>query len=212
MPQSLVYLLLFVALILPIPGVILLRIFTPRLGERGLVFGATTLFSLAIVGTLALVRADVAVLRVGDLSLLLPGTNYGDTLVLPAEIVIEGNPADSLPTDTLPPIPTLTPRPSATAAPEPTPFLTVTPSITPTLEATPEPTPEPTLEPTPEPTAAPTAAPPADAAQRYVVQPGDTFRAIAERFGVSVADLLAANDLTPAEADALRIGQELLIP
>ena len=33
-----------------------------------------------------------------------------------------------------------------------------------------------------------------------------------ERFGVSVADLLEANDLTPEEADSLRVGQELIIP
>jgi LysM repeat protein len=44
------------------------------------------------------------------------------------------------------------------------------------------------------------------------VQAGDTFRAIAERFNVSVAELLEANDLTPAQADSLRVGQELIIP
>ncbi|HEU5087482.1 MAG TPA: LysM peptidoglycan-binding domain-containing protein, partial [Roseiflexaceae bacterium] len=54
---------------------------------------------------------------------------------------------------------------------------------------------------------------PAPAAERrYTVQPGDTLRSIAEQFNVSVAALLEANDLTPAQADNLRPGQELIIP
>ena len=92
---------------------------------------------------------------------------------------------------------------------------------TPTSEPTPEPTPEPTATPTPEPTLAPTPEPtatpepptPAPAGPRtYTVQPGDTLRSIAESFGVSVAALLDANDLSAEEADNLRIGQELVIP
>ncbi|NWG18821.1 MAG: LysM peptidoglycan-binding domain-containing protein, partial [Chloroflexi bacterium] len=78
---------------------------------------------------------------------------------------------------------------------------------------TPEPTPLPTAtpEPTPLPTATPAAAP-QGAQRRYVVQPGDTLRLIAERNGVSVEALLRANNLTPAAADTLRVGQELIIP
>jgi LysM repeat protein len=45
-----------------------------------------------------------------------------------------------------------------------------------------------------------------------VVQPGDTLRTIAERNGVTVEALLRANNLTPAAADNLRVGQELIIP
>lgn len=44
----------------------------------------------------------------------------------------------------------------------------------------------------------------------YLVQPGDSLGVIAERFGVSVADLLAVNDLD--DPDRLLVGQELLIP
>src|SRR3712207_8991997 len=45
---------------------------------------------------------------------------------------------------------------------------------------------------------------------RYTVQPGDTLRAIAEQFGVSVGELLAADPL--ADPDALAVGQALAIP
>lgn len=43
----------------------------------------------------------------------------------------------------------------------------------------------------------------------YTVQPGDTLWALAQRTGVSVEDLQAANGL---RGDRLRIGQRLLIP
>jgi LysM repeat protein len=44
----------------------------------------------------------------------------------------------------------------------------------------------------------------------YTVQPGDSLRALAERHGISVATLVAANELT--DPDLLLVGQELLIP
>jgi LysM repeat protein len=44
------------------------------------------------------------------------------------------------------------------------------------------------------------------------VQRGDTLRGIAAQFDVSVQALLEANNLTPEQADALRVGQELVIP
>lgn len=44
----------------------------------------------------------------------------------------------------------------------------------------------------------------------YVVQRGDTLISIAERFGITVAALVAENGLR--DADVLRIGQELRIP
>jgi LysM repeat protein len=205
MSQSLVYLLIFVALVLPVPGALALRVLGGRIGERAVIVGAAALFALAIGGALVLARADVGLLRVGDLTLLLPGTARGESQALPPELAAAGEPA-AAPDEGPPLIPTLTPRPSATPRPSPTPR----PSAPPRPSATPEPSP--TVEPsaTPEPTAAPAA--PAGEPQRYTVQAGDTFRAIAERFGVSVADLLEANDLTPAQADSLRVGQELIIP
>jgi LysM repeat protein len=48
--------------------------------------------------------------------------------------------------------------------------------------------------------------------RRYTIEPGDTLRDIAERFGVSIAAILEANGLTPEQADSLRPGQEIIIP
>jgi LysM repeat protein len=48
------------------------------------------------------------------------------------------------------------------------------------------------------------------AAERYVVQPGDTLFALAQRFGTTVAALAAANDLSVD--GILQIGQVLTIP
>jgi len=47
-------------------------------------------------------------------------------------------------------------------------------------------------------------------AGRYVVQPGDTLSGIAERFGVTEDELMAANDLQ--DRNRLFAGQELAIP
>lgn len=199
MPEPLVYLLIIVALVLPAPGVILLRVLGSRIGQRRVVIGAAVIFASAILSALILARSEVRVLRVGSYSLLLPGTQPFDVAVLiPPE-----EPAAP------PPVaPAGTPRPSPVPAPtatlEPTATTEATATALPT--ATPEPTA--TLEPTA--TSAPSPAP--AAGRRYVVQAGDTFRAIAERFGVSVPDLLRANNLTPEQADNLRVGQELVIP
>ncbi|HET7010704.1 MAG TPA: LysM domain-containing protein [Anaerolineales bacterium] len=78
----------------------------------------------------------------------------------------------------------------------PTPTLTHTPSITPTPSDTP--TPEPSLTPTPQ---GPTT---------YVVEVGDTLSSIAERFGVEVLAIMAANNLP--DPNAIFVGQELIIP
>ena len=73
---------------------------------------------------------------------------------------------------------------------EPTPTPTATPpSATATPEATPSPTPTPTT---------------------YVVQPGDTLGEIADRFGVDVEALAAANDIT--DPGLIYAGQTLVIP
>ena len=44
----------------------------------------------------------------------------------------------------------------------------------------------------------------------YTIQQGDTLAAIAASFGVTVADIVAANGL--ANADAIQAGQKLAIP
>ena len=67
------------------------------------------------------------------------------------------------------------------------------------------PTAAPTATPTPRPRATPTPTP-----VIYTVQPGDVLSAIADRFGVLVEDIVAANDI--ADPDILAVGEELQIP
>lgn len=78
--------------------------------------------------------------------------------------------------------------PSAGGSPSPTtPLITQLPSIAPT----PVPQPTPVI---------------------YVVQSGDTLSRIAGRFGVTLADLIAANADTLPDPDKLQIGDQLVIP
>lgn len=50
---------------------------------------------------------------------------------------------------------------------------------------------------------------PTSGGQTYTVQAGDTLSGIATQFGVSVEELMEANDLT---SDLIDVGQELIIP
>ncbi len=76
-----------------------------------------------------------------------------------------------------------------------------------TATATPETAETPTPNPTPTPEATPT---PTPAPQTYTVQPGDTLLAIAERFGITVEDLQAKNQL--ADPNSIFAGQKLELP
>jgi LysM repeat protein len=186
------------ALLLPVVGAVALRLFGSRIGARGLAIAAAALFGVTIASALLLSRSDVGVLRIGDVSLLLPGTRPGVSFALPADVTVSDGPV-AVPATPAVVLPTLTPRPSVTATATSTPAPTDTPTITPEPPtATPEP-----------PTATPE--PPAGA-RRYTVEPGDSLRSIAEKFSVSVDAILQANNLTPAQGDALRVGQELVIP
>lgn len=88
-------------------------------------------------------------------------------------------------------------------SPRDNPFPILTPSgntaaLTPVGEATPH---LPTAAPTLEPTATQTT---------YIVQPGDTLGAIAQRYDLAVEDIMAANGLT--DPNTLDLGQVLIIP
>ena len=82
----------------------------------------------------------------------------------------------------------------------PVPLLTPSPAKSPTAELTEEGTPEQERPPSPTPMAMVT----------YVVQAGDTAFGIAQRFGIDVMALVAANDLL--DPSVLAVGQQLMIP
>ncbi|MGD2058680.1 MAG: LysM peptidoglycan-binding domain-containing protein [Anaerolineales bacterium] len=87
--------------------------------------------------------------------------------------------------------------PGFLASDTPTATITNTP-VPPTATATITQTLEPSLTPTPE------------GPITYIVEPGDTISSIAEQFGIDVAQLMAANDIT--NADELFVNDELIIP
>jgi LysM repeat protein len=93
----------------------------------------------------------------------------------------------------------------------PTPTSTPQPTDTDESTATPTATSQPTGTPTPSATL--TASPTSTAASRvYTVQEGDTAFSIANRFQVTVAELLQVNQLAPVQALQLKPGTSLEIP
>jgi LysM repeat protein len=112
-----------------------------------------------------------------------------------------------IPTDT-----PVQPSPNDTPLPPPPTDAPLAPTVTP-LPPTDTPPPPPTH--TPPSTATFTATPMVSptmpiAGSWYIVQPGETLRSIAERYGVTVATILQANGIT--DPDSIRPGQILFIP
>jgi LysM repeat protein len=101
-----------------------------------------------------------------------------------------------------------TPAPADTPTPLPTMTPTATRVLTPTLAVSPTPVPSPTANRAAIPIYTPGA--PLKYPFRYVVKQGDTLSGLAARFNVSAAKILAANNI--ANADYIRIGQDLIIP
>ncbi len=230
MPQVLIYILAALVVVFPIVGAVALRLLRPRMADRPWYFLAIVVFGAVFASAIALGRGASGAVQIGGLAVLQPYQRGADvasgapdlTADTPGEMPEHGDhgevtteaPETALPeatislSDTASLTPTVEP---ATATPEPPTATTEPPTPTPEATATPEP---PTATPEPPPaTAEPATATPAPAAERrYTVQPGDTLRSIAEQFNVSVAALLEANNLTPAQADNLRPGQEVIIP
>jgi len=72
------------------------------------------------------------------------------------------------------------------------------------------PTPTPTIGPTPEATSAPDPTPEPRAVITHTVQPGDTLAKIAAEFGVTVEEIVEANDIE--DPSLINVGQVLVIP
>lgn len=126
--------------------------------------------------------------------------------VIPAEVVTPAPAEEPVAEEEeqLPELPEWLAAPEGEVAPAPPePLETVAPTpLVPPVEAEPAP-------------GIAEAAPPVTAPEqvevfRYEVQQGDTFNAIARRYGVTVPQLLEANNLT--EADRIFVGQKLIIP
>jgi hypothetical protein len=77
----------------------------------------------------------------------------------------------------------------------------------PSAVATPTPTPRPSIGASLPPTPVP-----APTQQVYIVQSGDTMSRIANRFGIPLGDLIAANQETIPDPDQLQIGDTVIIP
>jgi LysM repeat protein len=54
--------------------------------------------------------------------------------------------------------------------------------------------------------------PPAPTPQVYVVKSGDTMSKIAKKFGVTIDELIAANENTIKDPDKISIGDQVIIP
>lgn len=210
------------AFVIPIAAVALLRYLRTRTTVVPFYSLGALLFALAAACVIWLVRSRVETVSVGGLTVIQP---QGAVVVLPPRDPLAEDPpgepeptsVEAIPTAPLStvsiPTPTGNPTAQATAATPTTPAPTsaATPSRTPVAPtatpvaptATPEPptaTPEPpTAEPVPE-------------QRTYTVQPGDTLRSIAADFGVTVEEIIEANDLTAEEADSLQPGDTLIIP
>lgn len=203
--EQLTILLLLGVLLLPVLGAI-----ASRLIGRGAITRASRVvgiagFAGAIACLIGLRQMPIDTASLGQLAIFLPS----DTIAIPRDAFIE---MPSAPAIAAIPDPTATVRVQPTRTTAPTAAPTAAPTSTPTAEPTDTAIPEPTS------TTAPTEAPPEPASppvaevRRYVVQEGDTLRAIAEQFDVTVDAIIRYNGLTEEEADSLQLDQELLIP
>lgn len=123
------------------------------------------------------------------------GNIAANSLQLGQDLIIPGRFVE--PTPTPPPSPTATGTPPSSGTPRP--GATPTSTATPTPRAGPTPTATATTAPTPEP-------------EVYIVEAGDAALSIANRFGITLAQLAAANSTTEAALRDLQIGQVLYIP
>ncbi len=123
----------------------------------------------------------------------IPEPTAEPTATATAEAIVETSEVVTIALVAERPTPTATAEPSATALPTAT--ATATQTSIPTATFTATPTPLPTLD-----------------AMSYTVKAGDTLLGIARRFGVSVDDLLVANDLTAQDATRIRPDMVLVIP
>lgn len=233
-------LLLVLALVVPVLGAVVLRLLQHRLSERQVVVSASLLFTVAIVSVLVLARLPISDLQIGSFTLLLPissGAMGYQAQPMQSEFVVTQRAmtetAQRAMTETvqrtitetshrlefhhgvrdmpqrpgtlvLTPTVTLVVALNTTLSTTPTITVVTTPTATVTFTPTdtPPPFPSPTDTPLPEPTRP----------RIHVVQEGEVLGSIAEKYGVSMRDLMRANGMSEEDAHRIQIGQELIIP
>ncbi|MFM2033044.1 MAG: LysM domain [Chloroflexota bacterium] len=239
MSQTIITILLVIALLLPFVGALLLRVLRNILPTNVAAVLGAILAVLVVGAVLSLSSINIGSFRIGNLTLLLPVASSVNRPVDTSVEPISSEPVDGVPTD-IPEV-TITPEPILIETP-PTDVVTPTVEIDPNVPVTdtttltdttvltdtldPNATPEPTAasaEATavPEPTAAPASAvatatlipaPTEPVGLRvYAVEAGDSLGSIAEKFNVSVKQIMAVNPYLQ-NPDALLVGQELNIP
>ena len=238
MSQTVITILLAIALVLPFLGALVLRMFRTVLPPNvAAVFGAIVAV-LVVSAVLSLSSINIGSFRIANLTLLLPvASSVNRPVDTSAEPLNDESMIDEVPTD-IPEV-TITPEPiieptAETSVLTPTvsleegvgitdtTTLTDTTVLTDTIDAgatTPEPTAEPEAETTPEPTTVssgvePTLIPaPTEPVglRVYAVEAGDSLGSIADKFKVSVKQIMAVNPYLQ-NPDALLVGQELNIP
>jgi peptidoglycan endopeptidase LytE len=241
MSQTLITILLAIALILPFIGALVLRVFRNVLPPNvAAVFGAIVAV-LVVSAVLSLSSINIGSFRIANLTLLLPvASSVNRPVDTSAEPITDESTIDEAPTD-IPEV-TITPEPIIEATAETavltptvgleegtgitdTATLTDTTVLTDTIdagEATPEPTAAAeatTVVNTPQPTKAgsgvePTLIPaPTEPVglRVYAVEAGDSLGSIADKFNVTIKQIMAVNPYLQ-NPDALIVGQELNIP
>ena len=201
---------LFLGLIFPFISVFILRYGRSRLTALPFYTLGGLLFSLSGAAVIWLVQERIETVQIGSLTITQP---QGIDLQLPIEIP---SPAPTLPNPPATPAAASATAPPSSPTARPTLAATPAPNATARPSAIPSATPEPTATATPSatpvaPTATP-APPPPPPRRTYTVRPGDTLRSIANAFEVTVQAIINANNLTPAQADALQPGDTLIIP
>ena len=169
-----------------------------RLGRGNYVGALLSLIAVAVVAGIAVGalrdRASGALAASTAAAMRTPGTAIALAATAPREDV---------PTQVREPSEAAEPTPAQSPTKTSTPTSTPSPTATATLEPTPTPseTPAPTVEPTATPTAGPII---------HVVESGDSLLYLAKKYGSTVDEIAAANNIT--EYTILSLGQELVIP
>lgn len=238
MSQTVITILLALALILPFIGALVLRIFRNVLPPNVAALFGAIIAVLVVSAVLSLSSINIGSFRIANLTLLLPvASSVNRPVDTSAEPITDESSIDQAPTD-IPEV-TITPEPiieptAETAVLTPTvgleegtgitdtTTLTDTTVLTDTIdtgESTPAPTAATTVVTTPEPTSTssdvePTLIPaPTEPVglRVYAVESGDSLGSIADKFNVTTKQIMAVNPYLQ-NPDALLVGQELNIP